>query len=358
MNILFCVDDFKGGAGNVVQLLSTELYHRNYKVSICILGGTTPGRHSLEGICVHRLPPCHNKLRRFYQHALDVRKLIIEERPDCVISFLFGVSAFVNLAMIGKCIPLIVSERSDPKYLKPAGFLKVLTEFAYYRAQTIVVLFDCFRKISGGKYYKKTIVIPNPVPPITNCDHNRDVLGEGIRFVTIANDTPPKGLDILVSAFYTVVKYCPKATLRIYGSQKDDGLQRQISSLDLNDNVFLMGYTMNIIEPLSWSDVYVMPSRHEGFPNSLCEAMSAGKCCIATVCHEGIRELINDGVNGILAETENIKSLADKMLYVIDNPEKIHLIGEQAASISAKYNMNSILDLWEIAIRKCRITNN
>lgn len=353
MRILFCVDDFKGGAGNVVQLLSNELFQRKHKISICILGGNTPGRYSLDGITVHRLPPSSNRLWRFYNHILDVRRIIKREKPDCVVSFLFGVSSFVNLSMLGVRIPLIVSERSDPNFLKPSGFLKVLTEYAYLRSKRIIVLFDCFRTISGAKYLDKVIVIPNPVPKIENLNHNRSEYEDGVHFVTIANDTPPKGLDLLISAFSLVNKCYPNATLRIYGSQKDNRLKQQIVSLGIDKTVSLMGYTMDIKEPLSWADVYVMPSRHEGFPNSLCEAMSAGKCCIATVCHEGIKELIDDGENGLLAETENVQALANKMIFIINHHEKISLIGKRAASISSIYSLNTIVDMWETEIKRC-----
>ena len=337
----------------MVQLLSKELSQRNHKISICILGGITPGRYLLEGITVHRLPPSPNRFLRFFKHMLDVRRIIRREKPDCVVSFLFGVSSFVNLSMLGIRIPLIVSERSDPNFLKPSGLLNVLTEYAYHRAKRIIVLFDCFRSISGAKYLDKVIVIPNPVPKIENLNHNRGNYEDGVHFVTIANDTPPKGLDLLIAAFYQVNKCYPKATLRIYGFQKDSRLKQQIVSLELDNSVFLMGYTMDIKEPLSWADVYVMPSRHEGFPNSLCEAMSAGKCCIATVCHEGIKELIVDGDNGLLAETADVQSLANKMLYIINHPEKISLIGKRAVSISSRFSVNTIVDMWEIEIQRC-----
>ena len=352
MKVLFFVDDLKGGAGNVVQLLSMELKRRNHSITICCLGGRTPSRYNLEGVVVHRLPSSHNKGIRYVHHVIDSRNVIKREKPDCIVSFLFGVSAFVNLAILGLHIPLIVSERSDPHYLKPTGLLLVLTELAYKRAKSIVVLFDGFKDIAGNRYRDKVVVIPNPVPKIEIARLEPHDFQKEIHFVTIANDTPPKGLDILVSAFSIVCKKYPNAILRIYGYQKDENLKNMITEKKIDGNIQLMGYTLDVKEPLSWADVYVMPSRHEGFPNSLCEAMSAGKCCIATLCHEGIKDLIEDEVNGLLTKVNDVEALAEKISYIIDNSDKIQKIGGEAENIYNKYNLNLITDMWEHEIKK------
>ena len=125
-----------------------------------------------------------------------------------------------------------------------------------------------------------------------------------------------------------------------------------ITEKKIDGNIQLMGYTLDVKEPLSWADVYVMPSRHEGFPNSLCEAMSAGKCCIATLCHEGIKDLIEDEVNGLLTKVNDVEALAEKISYIIDNSDKIQKIGGEAENIYNKYNLNLITDMWEHEIKK------
>ena len=304
MRILFCVDDFKGGAGNVIQLLSIELSKRQHHVAICCLGGNTPGRHRIEGITVYRIKGNKNTFLKYTGFVRQTRAVIKQEKPDCVVSFLFGVSSWVNLAMLGMKTPLIVSERSDPNYLVPHGLMIPLTEMAYKHAKRIVVLFDDFKNISGNKYRNKAVTIPNPVPHIELPKEEPRLNNNEIRFVTIANDTKPKGLDLLVDAFSIVAKEHQSAVLRIYGKESTR-LKEQILQYHLQDKIQLMGYTLDVERALSWADVYVMPSRHEGFPNSLCEAMSAGKCCIATMCHNGVKELIEHGKNGYIASSAN-----------------------------------------------------
>lgn len=350
MRLLLFVDDFKGGAGNVIQLLALEFKKREHDVAVVCLGGKTPGRYDLSGIPVYRIRARGSKIATYWGFGIDSRKLINQFRPDCVISFLFGVSSFVNLALVGKRIPLIVSERSDPNYLKPKGIIELLTEFAYKRANAIVVLFDSFRNLSGGKYFNKATTIPNPVLainlPTKTVEQNR------IRFVTIANNTPPKGLDLLISAFIAAREASNNIVLRIYGSDRSGELQKMVDSNDALSYIQLMGYTLNVNEALEWADVYVMPSRHEGFPNSLCEAMSAGKCCIATECHKGITEIIQNGDNGYLVPAENAQELAKAIVNIANNPTSIKEIGEEAKKVAQKYNIGCVLDEWEHLIQR------
>ena len=353
MKLLFFVDDFKGGAGNVIQILAQNFSKKKYEVAICCLGGTTPGRHSLDGVKVYRIAKCSKKINTYISFVSESRKIIKKETPDCVVSFLFGVSAFVNLAIRGLGIPIIVSERSDPNYLKPSGLVKFLTEYAYKKCNAIVVLFDAFRSLGGGKYVKKAITIPNPVPVIELAPKIVDTCE--FRFVTIANNTPPKGLDILVDAFVEARKKIDTIVLHIYGSDNNGDLKKRIENSNAGSYIKQMGYTLNVNEALGWSDVYVMPSRHEGFPNSLCEAMSAGKCCIATECHPGIKEIIQNGVNGITVAAEDVQKLTNAIINLTNSPELISQLGEEARKLSQKYNTESILEEWNDLI--CHVVN-
>ena len=346
MRVLFCVDDFKGGAGNVIQLLSIEFVKRGHHVAICCLGGNTPGRHNIGDIHVYRISRNSNILFRYITYVTEARKIIKKEKPDCVVSFLFGVSAFVNLAMVGMKTPLIVSERSDPNYLKPSGLLAVLTELAYKRAKNIVVLFDSFKDISNNKYRDKAVTIPNPVPKISCQPTDNHEYTDEVRFITIANDTPPKGLDLLVRAFAKVTKQHKNAVLRIYGKHSER-LEKLVQDIGTQEHIQLMGYVLDVPKVLSWADVYVMPSRHEGFPNSLCEAMSVGKCCIATLCHDGIKDLVQDGMNGLIASKVSIDSLYEQITNIMLEPKQIKTLGEKAKLLSDKYDMERIVDLWE-----------
>ncbi|MBE6668589.1 MAG: glycosyltransferase family 4 protein [Ruminococcaceae bacterium] len=343
--VLFFVDSFKGGAGNVVQILARSFTDRGCKVTVCCIEGTTSGRHPLDGVDVIGVKSGWHGRLKFIDHIFKVKKIIKSTNPDCVISFLFGISAVVGAAVSKKRdYTFVTSERSNPAALKPHGIIKSMVRSAYAKADSIVVLFDAFKNLENSLFVDKCVTIPNPVPLMKPC---ASLSHEEVTFVTIANEGPAKGLDLLIAAFAKVIKEGHNAKLYIYGDIKSNLIPEMIASNSLEDNVILAGYTHDVEKVLSESDVYIMPSRHEGFPNSLCEAMSAGKACIAFECHAGIGELIQNYVNGVLVPKEDVDKMASEIKNLIDNSEKIKIYGDNARKISDIYNVNAVTDMWD-----------
>jgi glycosyltransferase involved in cell wall biosynthesis len=95
------------------------------------------------------------------------------------------------------------------------------------------------------------------------------------------------------------------------------------------------------------ADVFVLPSRHEGFPMVLLEAWACGKPVIASRTG-GLRELISDGETGILFEPKNHKELAEKILYLLNDPAKAEEIGRKAKLlVERKYSISKIVEQIE-----------
>lgn len=352
MKILFFVDDFMGGAGNVVQILSRELVLRGHGVTVCLNKKTAETKHDISGVKTVILSEDTKSvslLKKYFCFIQKTRRLIKSEKPDVIISFLFGVSSIVGLSLTGMDIPLIVSERCNPHEVRPKHIWKALRRSAYKKASAVVVLFDAFRSFENGRYLNKSVAIPNPIPFFPNSAYH--IFNGDTVFVTLGNYRKVKGFDLLVEAFAILSKQHGKAKLLIYGMQTNSDLPDKIRGLGLEDKIKLCGYANDIKAVFSAADAYVMPSRHEGFPNALCEAMAYGLPCAAFLCHEGIAELIQDGVNGVLAEKGNPESLAKAMLSLCKNPILLRRYGNEAMKISDLYSISSVTDQWEALIK-------
>ena len=109
-----------------------------------------------------------------------------------------------------------------------------------------------------------------------------------------------KGFDILIEAMAKITSL-KKWRLDIYGNGPAyKSLELLIIEKGLNEKIFLHGFTEHPFEQLASADLFVMPSRHEGFGNVLVEAMACGTPVIAADCNHGPREILCDGEYGVL----------------------------------------------------------
>ncbi len=132
-----------------------------------------------------------------------------------------------------------------------------------------------------------------------------------------------KGIDVLLTAWRDVQEHLPhsqRARLVIVGTGPLRARLESLSvTLGIADSVEFVGVQVDVAAWLRSSDVVVLPSRWEGMPNSLLEAMASGLPCIATRV-SGSEELIQHGINGLLVERDDDAGLAQALLSVLQNP--------------------------------------
>ena len=152
-----------------------------------------------------------------------------------------------------------------------------------------------------------------------------------------------KGFDVLINAFKEVYNRHPEYKLKIFGNGLEKNkLQELINKLGLSENVILCGANQDAIFEVAKSKIYVLSSRYEGMPNALIEAMAAGTACISTDCKFGPSELINDGKNGLLIPVDDVRTLSEKILFLIKNDSARENIEKEAMKIRKKLDANTI----------------
>jgi len=150
-----------------------------------------------------------------------------------------------------------------------------------------------------------------------------------VKIITVARLVEKKGLRYSISAVARVIKKYPKVTYYIVG---DGHLKKElmvlISQLNLSDKIKLLGSLENnkVKELMKESDIFLLTSvtssvgDMEGIPVSLMEAMATGLPVISTY-HSGIPELVEDGKSGFLVPEKNVEALAERLEYLIENPQ-------------------------------------
>jgi glycosyltransferase involved in cell wall biosynthesis len=152
-----------------------------------------------------------------------------------------------------------------------------------------------------------------------------------ILFVGRIND-PRKGLDILLQAYIKVLKSVD-STLLIVGTGDQIQVKNYLKSLkvtnDVLTNIVFTGYLdeESLRKCYALSDLYVCPSRLEGFGLTILEAMVAKKPIIATNI-SSMPELIKNNQNGHLFDLDDIDGLTNSIIYYLTNKDISKIIGE------------------------------
>jgi len=148
-----------------------------------------------------------------------------------------------------------------------------------------------------------------------------------------------KGLDVLVEAAAIMARKYPNFRLLIAGDGDEAArLEIQIGQRGLDSRVRLIGYQKSARSFLSALDLYVIPSRSEGLPTALMEAMALGLCVVASDVG-GIPEIVRDENNGLLVPAENSEVLADTCLRALKDPVLREQLGE-AAAVSSRETLS------------------
>jgi glycosyltransferase involved in cell wall biosynthesis len=136
-----------------------------------------------------------------------------------------------------------------------------------------------------------------------------------------------KGHDILLLSMPAILKEYPNVVLGIVGNGLiREQLESQIVALNLKDSVKLFGNRGDVIRFLAIADIFILPSRWEGLPIALLEAMSAGLPVVATSV-EGVEEVVNPGEHGWLVPVEDSCAIAEAIIDLLRHPEKRRVMG-------------------------------
>lgn len=155
-----------------------------------------------------------------------------------------------------------------------------------------------------------------------------------------------KGFDMLIDAWQRVAVVHPDWTLNIYGAGDNAMYQKMAEDKGVGQYICCHPSAGNIYEKYQESSIFVLSSRYEGFGLVIAEAMSAGLPPVSFACPSGPSDIITDGVDGLLVECGNVKSLAKAINYLIENPEIRMEYGSRAKSSSQRYKIDNIMQKW------------
>jgi GalNAc-alpha-(1->4)-GalNAc-alpha-(1->3)-diNAcBac-PP-undecaprenol alpha-1,4-N-acetyl-D-galactosaminyltransferase len=348
-----------GGAERVMSIVAN--YWVNYGWDVTLITLVDPTKQSFykldPRIKIESLGIAGNSTNWFaamantWQRVKVLRRAIIASQPDVVIGFMNSVSVYTILACWKLNIPTIVSEHIYPGATDANKIWQLIMKWAYRYADLVTVLTQNALPFYPAAQGYRTIVMPNPVvAPFVEAITER-LLSTSPSLIAIGRLHPQKGFDLLIKAFHQIQDKYPDWQLIILGEGPMRlELEELRSQLQLTDRVHLPGLVTNVPDYLRQADLFVMPSRFEGFPMALCEAMAYGLPVLAADCLSGPRDIIDDGVNGVLVKTEDVDALATKLDELMADPAKRQQLAHHAPQVLDRFGEEQVMGMWSDAI--------
>ena len=199
----------------------------------------------------------------------------------------------------------------------------------------------------------KVEVIPDPLsfsPQVQSSLSSKRIIAAG-RYVY------QKGFDLLLHAWASVEKRCPDWELVIFGAGDRTPYERLSSEL-LLQRCSLNGPTADIEKEYLNSSLFAFSSRFEGFGMVLIEAMACGLPVVSFACPCGPKDIITDGIDGILVENGKVSQLAEKIIYMIEHPEERTRMGANAVRKSERYKIDRLAKDWQQLFESLKSATN
>lgn len=368
MRITFIISSLSaGGAERIMSVMANYWADKDWGITLVTLDSVTSDFYKLhpdiKRIAMGLMGESSNPLIAIKNNLIRIVRLrheIRSSKPDAIISFMDRMNVLTLLATRGLGLNVIISERVDPTYYHIGKLWSLLRRVTYPWANMLVAQTD---KIGGWieKHIapKKVAVIPNPISYPDEKKYSEipliSLIGETkpVHFiVAMGRLTPQKGFDLLLKAFAKVARSNPEWKLIIFGEGKErDALLQLADRLGIAKSVFLPGIVKNPMTFLRQADLFVMSSRYEGFPNALLEAMACGLPVVSFDCPSGPREIISDGVDGVLAPPENVDALSETISRLISDERERKRLAARATEVLERFGLEKVMGMWEDIIK-------
>lgn len=360
MKILLLVSSMHaGGAERVAATLSRGWVEHGHQVTLVptytgkgeLFYALDP-RVRLEWLADHMGAAAQSRLAPIVK-LRKLRALVQKERPDVIVSFLTNVNVMALMATWGLDIPLIVCERTNPAFSSSASpVLQRLRRWLYPRAAMVTVQaeasVEAMRERAPG--ISRLAVVPNPLPPDLPAPQGQQLRPGGRhRLVAMGRFVPSKRFGELIEVFARLTSRFPEWDLYIWGDGPlRDSLVQWVSEKGLDERVYLPGRTSSPWDELLASDVFVLSSEVEGFPNALVEAMALGLPCVSVDCPSGPREISREGLDARLVPLYDDAALEEALAGLMASPQERERLGAQGAdSVRQRYGLEQVVAHWD-----------
>jgi glycosyltransferase involved in cell wall biosynthesis len=361
MRLLLSINSLSsGGAERVMAKLANHL-HGEHDVSVVTQVATGSDQYptqarrlSLEAGAVskHAWQALTNNITRWYR----LRRVIKENKPDCVITFMPTANILALLATLGSATPVVVSERVHPPYTFLGPVRGWLQRRLYPLAKRVVVLTEESAAWMRNKQnIHRVAVIPNSISLPLPCSEPildpETCLPAGKKLIlAVGRLVDQKQHDVVLRAFAQTAQD-PSWHLVVVGvGPNEQALKELATDLGITNRCNLIPRIGNIQVWYERAEIYVSASAYEGFPNALLEAMACRCAVIAFDCPTGPADIISNGEDGLLIPLNDTARFQQALSSLQKDSDTRKSLANKAADVLDRHSDTQFFASWDKVI--------
>ncbi|MBI3421081.1 MAG: glycosyltransferase family 4 protein [Candidatus Sungbacteria bacterium] len=363
-----------GGAQKYVYDLACNLPRERFEVAVAAGGnGILFERLQRAGIRTINIPDLGRDIRvgKEFRSFFVLSRLFSKEQPDVIhlnsskVGGLGAIAGRIASFRTGKPMYIVFTAHGWGFQEDRLLFARAIIFFLSWVAalfQNMVITINERDYASAQRFvsHRKLALIPNGIAPLSYVSRQdarkffAETIGkamppDSVLIGTIAELTKNKGLDYLVDAVDQIKHQIPTIKYEVFIIGKGEeraSLEQQIRRLNLGDTVFLLASVSDgtASRYLKGFDVFVLPSRKEGLPYAIMEAMGAGLPVVASDVG-GVPDLIVHDQNGLLVQPKNVLELTGAIATLLVNPAKRASLGLCASqTLMEKFSLRAMIE--------------
>jgi len=280
-----------------------------------------------------------------FKRLFRLRRAIRKSRAPAVLAFVGVTNILTVLSTIGLGLHVVISERNDPARQSLGRPWNALRRLVYPRANVVTAnsrnAVDTLNEFVSPE---KVVYIPNPIVMQNSAEQH---LRKNV-ILHVGRLSRQKAQDVLLRAFARIANEVPDWRLCIVGTGAlNDELRIQAEELVISTRIDWLSDIENMIALYQESSIFVLPSRFEGMPNALLEAMSCGMSVVVSDACDSAMEFVAEGESGLIVPVEDSEKLAAAMRRLIADPNLRDKLGSNAESRLSDFSVTAIFAQWD-----------
>ena len=272
-----------------------------------------------------------------------IEKALQEAKPDVIVAFQQP-ATYLLVEILKVKQPVVTMIHNKPTYYFERPEFEIFKPALDKCAGVQVLMPQYVNEAKQFLNQTNIVYIPNVVPQYPNVTELRKPV-----ILNVAKIANRKRQHLIVEAFAKIAEKYPEWSVELWGFDKTEYAQKlkdQIRALGLESRVKLCGETKQITQKLQQASIFAFPSAFEGFSLAFTEAMSMGLPVIGCEDCTAVSSLISDHLNGLVS-TPNADDLAEKLSFLIENPELREKMGEEAKIAMREFSPQSVWAKWD-----------